>query len=477
MIRCLIVDDSPTFRAVLREILTADPRFEVVAEAADGQEAIDLARALKPDVMTLDVHMPGRSGYDVIREVMASPNPVPILVISSAADAETDSVTFQALALGALEVLGKPRAGDPARMARDAENLRSAVRVVAGIRPITRFAPPTPVGTPELEERPPPQCIGIAASTGGPAALERILRELPAGFPVPILVVQHIAEGFTAGFVSWLATSTALRVKVAEHGELLSAGTVYVAPDNQHLLTSMGRVRLSADSPRVRGFRPAATVLFTAMARDYGAAGLGIALTGMGDDGAMGLKLMRDRGGHVLAQDEATSVVWGMPRVALESGAANRTLALQQIAPALIRLTAQRPGARKKPRLLLVDDSETILTMEKGLLMDRFELFLARNGQEAVDTCRSIELSAVLMDYSMPVMDGEQALRVIRANPATRQLPVMILTGETDPEVWRRCEDAGAMCVLKKPINHAELNSAIARALRVSPSPFGRGSG
>lgn len=469
MIRCLIVDDSPTFRLVLREILSADPRFEVVAEAADGEEAIALANALKPDVMTLDVHMPGRSGYDVIREVMSSAHPVPILVISAAADDASDQVTFQALSLGALEVLGKPRAGDPVRMARDAETLRSAVRVVAGIRPITRFgASASPSLLPDFEAsaRVPLQCVGLAASTGGPAALAHILEKLPAEFPVPLLVVQHIAEGFTAGLVSWLSGTSALRVKLAEHGELLSAGTVYVAPDNHHLLTSLGRVRLSAESPRVRGFRPSATVLFTAMARDYGAAGLGVALTGMGDDGAVGLKLMRDRGGQVLAQDEASSVVWGMPRVALESGAAQRALALDQIAPALIRLTSRRAGAQRRPRLLLVDDSETILLMEKSMLQDRFELVLARNGQEALDAAGSMSLDAVLMDYSMPVMDGEVALRALRASPGTHKLPVVIITGETDRAVWKRCEEAGALCVLKKPLKPEELHSAIARALR-----------
>lgn len=471
MIRCLIVDDSPTFRRVVREILQGDARFEVVGEAADGQEAIDLAQALNPDVMTLDVHMPGRSGYEVIREIMGSPRPVPILVISAAAaDAATDGVTFQALSLGAVEVLGKPRAGDPARMSREAEELRTAVRVVAGIKPITRFISGSAAAPPELEERPPPQCVGIAASTGGPAAIERILKALPAGFPAPILVVQHISEGFTAGLVSWLSASTALRVKVAEQGELLTAGTVYVAPDHQHLLTSMGRVRLGGDSPAVRGFRPSATVLFTAMARDYGAAGLGLVLTGMGDDGALGLKLMRDRGGHVLAQDEATSVVWGMPKVALESGAAHRALAIDQMAPALIRLTARRAGARQKEKLLLVDDSETILLLEKSLLSDRFELFLARNGQEAVDVCRSVALSLVLMDYSMPVLDGEQALRLIRANPATQTLPVVIVTGETDPLVLRRCEEAGAQCVLKKPLNPQELNRTVDRFLKSTRS-------
>lgn len=468
MIRCLIVDDSPTFRLVLREILTADRRFEVVGEAADGDQALELLQTLKPDVMTLDVHMPRRSGYDVIRAVMSSAVPVPILVISAAADDASDQVAFQAISLGALEVLGKPKAGDPARMARDAEALRTAVRFVAGIKPMTRFSPRSAHG-PELEVAAATrqvQCVGIAASTGGPKALAHILEGLPASFPAPILVVQHIAHGFTAGMVGWLGEKTPLRVKLAESGELLSAGTVYVAPDDQHLLTSMGRVRLSADGPRVGGFRPSATVLFTALARDYGAAAVGLVLSGMGDDGAAGLKLMRGRGARALAQDEATSVVWGMPRVAIETGAAEKALPLDQLAPALIRLCAGRSGAQRKPRLLLVDDSETILHLEKTMLGDAFELFLARNGREALDAARSVEVDAVLMDYSMPVMDGEAALVALKAAPETSRLPVVIITGETDAAVRKRCEAAGALSVLKKPIDAAELHAVVARALR-----------
>lgn len=466
MIRCLIVDDSPSFRQVLREILTADARIEVVAEAASGDEALAMLEAFKPDVMTLDVHMPGRSGYEVIREVMASSRPVPILVISAAADDDSAQVAFLALSLGAVEVMGKPHGTTPASAARDAEALQTAVRVVAGIKPITRAASPAVPAEVDAGNRPPAQCVGIAASTGGPAALERILRALPADFAVPVLVVQHIADGFTQGLVRWLASVSPLRVKVAEQGELLSAGTVYFAPDNQHLLTSQGRVRLAADTPRVRGFRPSATVLFSALARDYGPAGLGVVLTGMGDDGAPGLLLMKARGGHVLAQDEASSVVWGMPRVAVEQGAVHATLGLEQVAPALVRLTSARSGPSRKPRLLLVDDSESLLMVQRMMLKDRFELFLARDGREAVAATEAMEFDAVLMDYSMPVMNGDEALVAMRANPATSAVPVIIITGETDPVVHRRCEAAGALCVLPKPIQLDALHSAIARALR-----------
>lgn len=464
MIRCLVVDDSPSFRKLLRQLLTPEAGFEVVGEAGDGDEALALCNALVPDVMTLDVHMPGRGGYEVIREVMGSPRPVPILVITAAANEASDQVAIQALSLGALEVLAKPHAADEAGRAEEAENLRTAVRVVAGIRPITRFASPADVKPPAVEGAP-PRCVGIAASTGGPPALAKILGGLSADFPAPILVVQHIAKGFTAGLVQWLDEATSLRVKVAEQGELLSAGTVYFPPDDLHLLTSTGRVRLS-DGARVRGLRPSATVLFTALARDFGAAACGVVLSGMGDDGAPGLKVLHERGGRVLAQDEASSVVWGMPGAAVALGAVHLTLSVDHIAPTLTRLT--RPeGARRKPRLLLVDDSETMLVVEKALLKDRFEIFLARNGEEAVAATLTLPLDAVLMDYSMPVMDGETALKAIVANPRTTSLPVVMLTGETDPEFARRCRAAGALTVLTKPVSGDALYQALARALRL----------
>ena len=280
-------------------------------------------------------------------------------------------------------------------------------------------------------------------------------------------MVQHIAEGFTAGLVAWLGQETKLRAKVAEAGEVLSAGTVYFAPDNKHLVTSMGRVRLD-DGPRVRGFKPSATVLFSAVARDYGAAGVGVVLTGMGDDGVLGLKLMKDRGGQVLAQDEGSSVVWGMPRAAIEANATHAVLPLRQFAPTLRRLSTITRASGRKPRLLLVDDSETILMLERALLKNDFELFLARNGQEAVASSRTLELDAVLMDYSMPVMDGETALRQMRTHAATASLPVVIITGETDPVVRRRCTEAGGLTVVSKPFDERALRAAIALALRTA---------
>lgn len=469
MIRCLIADDSPTFRWVLKELLERDPDIRVVGEAVDGRDALEKTLELKPDVLTLDVNMPRLDGLSVLRDLMTRAA-IPILVLTAAADDETDQVSFRALSLGALEVLAKPRAEDPARFAAQSEEIRRAVRTIAGIKPITRRSLPpveAPSSTPFLEGPAPGpvSAIGIATSTGGPAALQRILSALPADFPVPILVVQHTADGFTPAMVKWLAGETKLRVAVAEHGEPLAPGTVRFAPDRRHLMVSLGRVRLD-DGPAVRGFRPSGSVLLASLAREFGAAAAGFVLTGMGEDGVSGLKLIRERGGPTFAQGRATSVVWGMPRAATEQGAAEWSLELEQVAPALLRLAAgSMPGAARRPRLLLVDDSQTILHLEQSLLKDRYELFLATNGKEAVEAAHRLKPDAVLMDYSMPVMNGVDALRALKADATTRHVPVIMVTSETAPGVLQSCREAGCQGIVHKPIDGPTLFRALALAL------------
>lgn len=466
MIRCLIADDSPTFRWVLRELLTRDPEIEVVGEAVDGADALAQTLALKPDVLTLDVNMPRLNGLEVIKEIMTRAA-LPILVLTAAAEDESDQVSFQALSLGALEVLSKPRAQDPQRFAAQAEEIRRAVRTIAGIKPMTRRAQAVEPSVPFLmgAGRGPVACIGIATSTGGPAALQRIFSSLPADFPVPILVVQHTADGFTPALVKWLGSQTKLQVGIAEHGEPLAPGTVRFAPDRRHLMVSLGRLRLD-DGPAVRGFRPAGSVLLASLAREFGPAGAGFVLTGMGEDGVSGLQLMRERGGATFAQGRASSVVWGMPRAAIEQGAAEWCLELDQLAPAMQRLAP--PGSAtgtRRNRLLLVDDSQTILLLEQRFLKDRYELFLATDGREAVDAAHKLKPDVVLMDYSMPVMNGVEALRELRAHAATRSLPVIMVTSETTPAVLQSCRDAGCADIVQKPINAVGLHRAVALAL------------
>ncbi len=356
MIRCLVADDSRAFRAILRTILARAPGVEVVGEATDGDEAVAKVLQLKPDVVTMDVRMPGKDGLAAIDEIMRA-RPTPVIVISSEAGPEKQELSFRALELGAIEVLAKPRSNG---FDSDAEAIRLAVRAVAGLTLVTRRqrrngtrppephsparsdgamsrAPPALGPWPPLAVHQPPRVIGIVASTGGPPAVARILRALPSGFPVPILVVQHIAGGFEAGLVRWLGGETPLRVHLAGDRAPLAPGTVYVAPGGVHLGAAGDVVRLLPGGP-VNGFRPSGTVLLSALAREYGSAAAGLVLSGMGNDGAAGLADVRARGGWTAAQGPHSSIVFGMPRAAIDLGAAERTIELDDVSAALIRL-------------------------------------------------------------------------------------------------------------------------------------------
>jgi two-component system, chemotaxis family, protein-glutamate methylesterase/glutaminase len=357
MIRCLVVDDARAFRALLRQILSTAPGVEVVGEAANGREAVTLVRALRPDVVTMDVHMPDLDGIGALEEIMRVA-PTPVVVVSAEAGAGPQRLSFRALEAGAVEVLAKPRDPGTPRFARDAEAIRQAVRAVAGLvlvgrrRPAPR--PPAAPGEParataarparELAVAAAPVLLAVAASTGGPAALAHILARLPRTLAAPIVVAQHLSPGFDAGLASWLASTTPLAVRLAEDGAALAPGTVYLGPDGRHVAVRGGRIRLEDDLP-VHGFRPSGTHLFASVARELGPRGAGLVLTGMGSDGAAGLALLRRAGGWTAAQGEATSVVFGMPRVALETGAAAHVLELDDIADAIVSLLGG--GARR----------------------------------------------------------------------------------------------------------------------------------
>jgi len=468
MIRCLIVDDSPTFRGVLRGILATAQGVTVVGEAGDGEEAIARTLELKPDVITMDVRMPRRNGLEAIREIMRVA-PTPIVVVSAAANDLSEGVSFQALKLGAIEVLEKPQALDADRFATQSEAIRQAVRAVAGLKLITRHkrveetpAPP-PVRSPG---RTLPQCIGIVASTGGPPALQRILSALPESFPIPIVVVQHIAEGFCEGLVHWLDAQCALEVRLAQRGEQVKPGSVLFAPDGFHMMVSMGRVRLD-DGPPVKSVKPSGTVLFASLAREYGASAVGVVLTGMGDDGAAGLKLMRERGALTLAQGKASSVIYGMPHVALESGAAEVSLELDDIAATLGKLgeaggqSEQAPSNGRRKRLLCADDAETILQFERAILSDSYDLIFARNGKEALEAAQQHQPDGILLDHSMPFMTGAEVLKALRSVNTTRTIPVIIVSSETDRGIIDSWWTNGCQAVVAKPIDHNLLLGAI----------------
>lgn len=348
-IRVLIADDSSLVRSLLAGFLADQPDIEVVGEAADGRRAVELALALRPDVMTMDLEMPVMSGLAAIEEIMHT-KAVPILVVSSAADAQS---AFEAVRLGALEVVSKPDYSPQA-----AADFVARVRMLAGVSVITRIRPRARVGTaetgdavvatvPPTQAPPPalptgdwPRVFALAASTGGPPALAQVLPRLPADFPCPVLIAQHIADGFAPGMAEWLASLCALPVRIPADGETLAAGTIYLSPSERHLtVAAHGCLRLRERGPTDL-YRPSCDALLQSVAEAYDRRAVGIVFTGMGSDGARGLARIRERGGVTLAQDEASSVIFGMNRVAIEAGAAARVLPLAEIAGEMLRLAA-----------------------------------------------------------------------------------------------------------------------------------------
>ena len=345
MIRVVVAEDSRTARDLLVAILEADPGLSVVGQAANGAEAVALAERLRPDLVTMDIHMPVMDGFEATREIM-NRAPTPILIVSSVANRDDVELSLQATRLGALMVLPKPEGPGSERFERDAAELVAMARAMAGVKVIRRWADPAPRaagGALSAPWRPrvPPRVVAIASSTGGPAALQQVLGELPASFPWPVLVVQHIAHGFTEPLARWLDGACALRVKVAQAGEPLLAGTVYLAPDDRHLGANADGTALLSGMAPVKGFRPSGTFLFESVAREFGGAAVAVILTGMGNDGVDGLRRLHGAGAHVVAQDEGSSVVYGMPREAVLAGVASEVLPLDRIGA---RLAAMAKG-------------------------------------------------------------------------------------------------------------------------------------
>lgn len=321
-VRVVVAEDSVTARNLLVSLLSDDPAIEVVGEAANGMEALDLTRRLRPSAVVMDIRMPVMDGFEATKRIMIEV-PTPVIIVTASADPEVE-FGLRAVQIGALTVLPKPTApGDPAFPAQ-AARLVSLVKAFSDVKVVRRRDADTtaPFGRGAAAARP-VDIVAVAASTGGPAALYRLLERLPRTSATPFLVVQHIAQGFTTGLVSWLGSGTPLPVKVAEHGEQLVGGTIYVAAEKRHLeVTDQGTVVLSHE-PAVGGFRPSANVLFRSVAASYGPAAVAVVLTGMGRDGLEGVVAVRDAGGRVLAQDEATSVVFGMPRAVAAEGLAD----------------------------------------------------------------------------------------------------------------------------------------------------------
>jgi two-component system chemotaxis response regulator CheB len=350
-IRVLVAEDSLTVRKRLVETLRLDPELEVVSEAEDGKRAIELCQSLHPDVMTLDMMMPVMSGLSVTEYVMAY-CPTPILIVSASVNRGELFRTYEALAAGALDVLEKPTAQT---VTKDWEKkLIATVKLISRIKVIThpraRLAANQRgedcAGLSGLAKPSLPRVVAIGASTGGPGALLEILRGLPADFPLPLLIVLHLGEAFAPALAEWLDGPSHIRVRYARDGEPLPASGAYLAPPGRHLVVRQGQLRLVAE-PERHFCCPSVDVLFESLAREMASSSIACLLTGMGKDGAEGLLAVRRAGAITIVQDEASSVVFGMPGEAVRLGAAQRVLSIEQIAPALIALAN---GAERRRR-------------------------------------------------------------------------------------------------------------------------------
>ncbi|HWA19627.1 MAG TPA: chemotaxis-specific protein-glutamate methyltransferase CheB [Devosia sp.] len=346
-IRVLAAEDSPTVRDLLVSVLQSDPEIELVGVASDGKEAIELCAAHRPDVVTMDMMMPVMSGLAATEHIMAY-SPTPILVVSSSFNRGELFKMYDALVAGAVDVLEKPSGREPE--GEWERKFLSTVKLVSRIKVITHLkarSRPAATAATTGSIRPSSSRVSLAAigaSTGGPGAIVEVLRGLPADLGVPVLFVLHINPQFGHAFADWLDAQTAWRARFAIEGEPLSAATgqVVMAPPGRHLMLKDGRLRLD-DGPERFSCKPSVDVLFESVAAASGGSTVAALLTGMGRDGAQGLLAIRQAGGNTIAQDEASSVVYGMPREAVLNGGAGRVLPLGEIASAI---TAAVRGAR-----------------------------------------------------------------------------------------------------------------------------------
>jgi two-component system, chemotaxis family, protein-glutamate methylesterase/glutaminase len=337
-VRVLVVDDSALMRKLIPQILERDDAIAVVGTAMDGNFALKKIEELRPQVITLDLEMPGLNGIDTLKAIMRR-HRLPVIVVSSHTTAGA-SITLKALALGAFDFVAKPQEVS-GHMPDIAQELISKIKAAAhskgiAIQPVSE--PSTKISKTALPGGPATRVVAIGISTGGPNALQHVLSKLPGDFPGSILIVQHMPEGFTEMFARRLDECCAIRVKEAVSGDLLLAGRALICPGNRHLKVKrlpLGEVAVLSDDPRVNGHRPSVDVLFRSMAEEFGARGIAVLMTGMGEDGAAGLGAVKKAGGMTIAQSEDSCIVFGMPKAAIERGFATRVIHLDALANTL----------------------------------------------------------------------------------------------------------------------------------------------
>ena len=340
-IRVLIVEDSMVVRELLKHIIGSDPRFDVVAAVESAEEGLALLDVVQPDIISLDIRLPGMNGLDATLQIMAR-RPTPIVVVAAQVDDDELNIAMNALRAGALAVVEKPVGVTNVAFESMAQHLCTQLAIMSQVKVVRqgidrglRF------GTAEPPAAPRPgqgfSMVGIVSSTGGPQALVQLLGSMGQGFPLPVLLVQHITSSFLEGFVSWLSGVTPFDVRIAQEGEVPEPGRVYVPPPDRHMALKGGRLAI-LDTPPLHSQKPSGSILLASMAREIGRRGIGVILTGMGTDGADGLADMHKAGAHTIAEDESTCVVYGMPAAAAKLGAAKEMLPLPDIAPRLLQL-------------------------------------------------------------------------------------------------------------------------------------------
>ena len=345
IIRVLIADDSHVAREIMKYVLESDPHIQVVGQAGDGIEAVKMAERIKPNVIIMDINMPKMNGLQATCRIMET-DPIPIVLVSDIGDPKGTTTSFKAMEAGAVTVLEKPLGEDRPNHEKLARELTRTAKLMSEVKMVKRrsqkrYAKPPPEAPFKVKPRATQidvELVAIGASTGGPRVLKTIISGLPKDFPVPILIVQHIAAGFLESFIDWLDQHTDLSVHLAAQGERLLPGHVYFAPDDFHMEVSRNKRILLSKNKEKDGLCPSVANLFRSVADVFGRNAAGVLLTGMGKDGAGELKLMKEKGAVTIAQDEKTSVVFGMPGQAVKDGAAQYILPPDQIVEALLRI-------------------------------------------------------------------------------------------------------------------------------------------
>ena len=346
--RVLVVEDSAFMRKVLENIFNSDPQLQVVGHAKDGHEAVAMAESLKPDVVTMDINMPRVDGLQATEQIM-SRNPRPIVIVSSDSK-EGAATTLRALELGAIEFVGKPSSGIDLDMNSVKDELLYKVKMAAKVRVVRTAAVPKPISHPKpssssAEQLAPAHAVNakdqrfpvvvLVASTGGPATVMRLAQGFTREFPAAVILVQHMPATFTSQYAAQLSEFTGIRVKEAEANEALQPGTLYICPGSHHLrVTPAGRIQLD-NSGRINGYLPSMDLTMESVAAFAGPMSIGAVLTGMGTDGARGAQAIKKAGGLVLAQDEATAVIFGMAAEAIKTGAVDKVLPIDEIYAAI----------------------------------------------------------------------------------------------------------------------------------------------